>query len=152
MESWDNRLGRVTVDGRSVAASKALCYTGFQCLSVAQADGVSRFWTIPIRNLACGAKPGNRMPRSTHHRHYRAFLQLLVQLRDEARLTQAALAERIGNTQTFVSKVERGERRLDVVEFAEWCDALELDAASAFAQFAASRDGKSRKLRRRRQG
>lgn len=87
------------------------------------------------------------MPRSTHHRHYRAFLELLVQLRDVAGLTQAALAERIGNTQTFVSKVERGERRLDVVEFAEWCDAFVLDAVSAFAQFFTSRDGKSRKLR-----
>jgi transcriptional regulator with XRE-family HTH domain len=92
------------------------------------------------------------MPRSTHHRHYRAFLDLLVQLRDEAGYTQSALAEKIGNTQTFVSKVERGERRLDVVEFAEWCDALGLDAVSAFAQFVDSRDGKSRKLRRRRQG
>jgi transcriptional regulator with XRE-family HTH domain len=91
------------------------------------------------------------MPRSTHHRHYRAFLDLLVQLRDEAGLTQAALAERIGNTQTFVSKVERGERRLDVVEFAEWCEALECGSALAFEQFLTRRDGKSRKLRRRRQ-
>ena len=93
--------------------------------------------------------PGNRMPRSTHHRHYRAFLDLLVQLRNEAGYTQTALAEKIGNTQTFVSKVERGERRLDVVEFSEWCDALEFDAASAFGQFLERRDGKSRKLRRR---
>jgi transcriptional regulator with XRE-family HTH domain len=90
------------------------------------------------------------MPRSTHHRHYRAFLDLLVQLRDEAGFTQMALAEKIGNTQTFVSKVERGERRLDVVEFAEWCDALGFDAASAFGQFLERCDGRSRKLRRRR--
>lgn len=89
------------------------------------------------------------MPRSTHHRHYRAFLELLVQLRDEAGLTQILLAERIGNTQTFVSKVERGERRLDVVEFAEWCEALGFDSASAFGQFLDRREGRSRKLRRR---
>lgn len=90
------------------------------------------------------------MPRSTHHRHYRAFLDLLVQLRDEAGYTQTMLAEKVGNTQTFVSKVERGERRLDVVEFTEWCDALGFDAASAFRQFLDGRDGRSRKLRRRR--
>jgi transcriptional regulator with XRE-family HTH domain len=90
------------------------------------------------------------MPRSTHHRHYRAFLDLLVQLRDEAGFTQTALAEKIGNTQTFVSKVERGERRLDVVEFAEWCEALGLDSAVAFGKFLNLRDGRSRKLRRRR--
>ena len=90
------------------------------------------------------------MPRSTHHRHYRALLDLLVQLRGEAGVTQATLAERIANTQTFVSKVERGERRLDVVEFSEWCEALEFDASSAFDQFLERRDGKSHKLRRRR--
>jgi transcriptional regulator with XRE-family HTH domain len=94
--------------------------------------------------------PGNRMPRSTHHRHYRAFLDLLVQLRDEAGLTQMSLAERIGNTQTFVSKVERGERRLDAVEFAEWCEALGFDPGATFALFLGRREGKSRKLRRTR--
>ena len=93
--------------------------------------------------------PGNRMPRSTHHRHYRAFLDLLAQLRHEAGCTQAVLAERLGNTQTFVSKVERGERRLDVVEFAEWCDALGIDTGSAFALFLDLRESRSRKLRRR---
>ena len=88
------------------------------------------------------------MPRSTHHRHYRAFLDLLLQLRTEAGCTQTVLAERLGNTQTFVSKVERGERRLDVVEFAEWCDALGLESAAAFERFLDGRDGRSRKLRR----
>lgn len=73
-----------------------------------------------------------------------------MQLRDEAGFTQTALAEKIGNTQTFVSKVERGERRLDVVEFTEWCDALGFDAGSAFGKFLEGRDGRSRKLRRRR--
>lgn len=90
------------------------------------------------------------MPRSTHHRYYRAFLELLQQLREESGLTQVLLAERIGNTQTFVSKVERGERRLDVVEFAEWCEALGCAPETAFAAFLAGRDGRSRKLRRRR--
>lgn len=94
--------------------------------------------------------PGNRMPQSTHHRYYRRFLELLVQLREEAGLTQVVVAERIGNTQTFVSKVERGERRLDVVEFVEWCEALGADATQAFDAFLAQRDSRSRKLRRRR--
>ena len=90
------------------------------------------------------------MPRSTHHRYYRAFLDLLRRLRDERGLTQVELADRIGNTQTFVSEVERGERRLDVVEFAEWCEALGYPAAAAFGEFLGGREGKSRKLRRRR--
>lgn len=75
------------------------------------------------------------MAQSTHHRHYQAFLDLLKAWRAEAGLTQSEVGERLGNTQTFVSKVERGERRLDVVEFAEWCEALGLAAGSAFQQF-----------------
>lgn len=67
---------------------------------------------------------GNRMAQSTHHRHYQAFLALLRSLRVEGGVTQTELGSRLGNTQTFVSKVERGERRLDVVEFVEWCEAL----------------------------
>lgn len=75
------------------------------------------------------------MTRSTHHRHYRSFLTLLRDLREQAGVTQVELGERLGNTQTFVSKIERGERRLDVVEFTEICDALGTDPSTAFKQF-----------------
>lgn len=75
------------------------------------------------------------MAQSTHHRHYQAFLDLLKAWRAEAGLTQSEVGERLGNTQTFVSKVERGERRLDLVEFTEWCEALGVAAESAFQQF-----------------
>jgi ribosome-binding protein aMBF1 (putative translation factor) len=46
-----------------------------------------------------------------------------------AMATQAELAERIGWQQTDISKVERGERRLDVVEFLQFADALGADPA-----------------------
>lgn len=93
--------------------------------------------------------PGNRMPQSTHHQHYQAFLGLLRNLREESGMTQAALADKISNTQTFVSKVERGERRLDVVEFAEWCEALGHAPEKALRAFLAHRKvrpSQSRKL------
>lgn len=54
-------------------------------------------------------------------------------LRERAGVTQLALAESLGNTQTFISKIERGERRIDVVEFIEICDALGADPAPLFA-------------------
>jgi transcriptional regulator with XRE-family HTH domain len=41
-------------------------------------------------------------------------------------LTQAQLAERLGKPQSFVAKVERGERRLDVVEFVKVVQSLGL--------------------------
>lgn len=42
-------------------------------------------------------------------------------------MTQAALAEKLGCPQSMVSKVERGERRLDFPEFVSWALALEID-------------------------
>jgi transcriptional regulator with XRE-family HTH domain len=94
------------------------------------------------------------MPQSTHHHHYQVFLKLLRGLREECGITQAVLADRIGNTQTFVSKVERGERRLDVVEFIEWCEALGQSPGHTFGSFIAKRKQRSagsRKLAAERQ-
>ena len=45
------------------------------------------------------------------------MIELLVQARKDAGITQAELGKRIGQRQTFVSKFEVGERRLDVAEF-----------------------------------
>lgn len=44
------------------------------------------------------------------------FLRRLRQARRDAGLTQVEVARRLGRTQSFVTKAERGERRLDVVE------------------------------------
>lgn len=83
--------------------------------------------------------PGNRMARSTHHTHYQALLHLLRDLRERAGITQADLGKRLGNTQTFVSKLERGERRVDIVEFIEICEALGADPKRAFSRYVAAR-------------
>ncbi len=54
----------------------------------------------------------------------------MIQARKDAGITQAELGQRIGQRQTFISKVELGERRIDVAEFVELCSALEIDYAS----------------------
>ncbi|KFX27156.1 helix-turn-helix domain-containing protein [Ralstonia solanacearum] len=43
--------------------------------------------------------------------------------RKDAGLTQVQLAEKLGRGQSYVSKVERGEQYLDVLEFVAWCEA-----------------------------
>lgn len=48
---------------------------------------------------------------------------LLRQIRLESQLTQAQLAEKIGQTQSYVSKYENGEQRLDLIELEAVCDA-----------------------------
>lgn len=45
------------------------------------------------------------------------MIALLVAARKDAGITQVELGRRIGQRQTFVSKFEQGERRLDIAEF-----------------------------------
>lgn len=92
------------------------------------------------------------MARSTHHPNYQTLLTLLRDVRERAGATQLALAEGLGNTQTFVSKVERGERRIDVVEFIEICEALGADPIATFREYLQRRSSvgkKGSKLTRR---
>ncbi len=60
---------------------------------------------------------------------YRKFLGELQAARVSAGLTQEDLAKRLGKHQTFVSKVELGDRYLDVLEFVRW--ALEVGVTPA---------------------
>ena len=58
---------------------------------------------------------------------HRTFQELLVEARKISGLTQAEFSSRLKRPQSFVSKYERGERRLDVVEFGEVARALGSD-------------------------
>lgn len=67
------------------------------------------------------------MAKSLHTPEYEHFRALLVAARENAALTQAEVALRLGRPQSFVAKYEGGERRLDVVEFVQVCIALGID-------------------------
>lgn len=60
---------------------------------------------------------------------YGVLRREMARIRSAAGLTQAELATRLGKGQSFVSKVETGERYLDVMDFLSWCDAVNVDAA-----------------------
>jgi transcriptional regulator with XRE-family HTH domain len=64
------------------------------------------------------------MPDSIYTARYRRLCELLIAARKANGLSQAALAERLGWLQTVISKYERGERRLDLVEFLDVARAL----------------------------
>lgn len=66
---------------------------------------------------------------------YKKFRELMVEVRKSANLTQAELSKRLNRPQSFVSKYERGERRLDVVEFGEVARALGLDPVKLLEVF-----------------
>ncbi|TMS58395.1 helix-turn-helix transcriptional regulator [Imbroritus primus] len=54
---------------------------------------------------------------------YETLRKVLRKTRLQSGLTQVQLAEKLGKGQSYVSKIERGEQYLDVVEFIEWCEA-----------------------------
>ena len=55
---------------------------------------------------------------------YELFCSLLREARNEAGMTQTDLAIALGKPQSYVSKYESGERRLDIVELDDLCRAL----------------------------
>ncbi|MFZ5995202.1 MAG: helix-turn-helix domain-containing protein [Thermodesulfobacteriota bacterium] len=61
--------------------------------------------------------------------------KLLKTARLEASLTQAELAQRLGVNQSFVSKYESGERRLDLIELRNICKALGIPLLSFVKRF-----------------
>lgn len=62
---------------------------------------------------------------------YGAIIDKLVARRLEIGMTQAELGEAYGEDQSFISRVERRQRRIDVWEFVQLCRALKLPPAAA---------------------
>ena len=67
------------------------------------------------------------MAKSVFTKDYERFRFLLIEARNLAGLTQIDLARKLARPQSFVSKYERGERRLDVIEFLEVASAIGID-------------------------
>lgn len=64
------------------------------------------------------------MEKSVHTKEYLVFIELLRETRERAKITQVQLAKTLGKSQSFVSKCERGEDRLDIVQLREFCRVL----------------------------
>ncbi|MBM3970826.1 MAG: helix-turn-helix transcriptional regulator [Planctomycetes bacterium] len=61
------------------------------------------------------------MEKSIYSREYQVMLRLLREARSDAGITQVDLAKRLRLTQSLVSKIERGDRRLDLAELRSFC-------------------------------
>lgn len=59
--------------------------------------------------------------RAAHNPNYIEFIARLRRARKAQGMSQHTLAERLSKPQSFVSKVETCERRIDLIEAAEWC-------------------------------
>jgi transcriptional regulator with XRE-family HTH domain len=71
------------------------------------------------------------MPNPMHSPRYAIFRAFLVEKREHSGLTQMDVAARLRKPQSYVSKYERGERRLDLIEFVDIAEALGIDAVES---------------------
>ncbi|MEH2347142.1 MAG: helix-turn-helix transcriptional regulator [Nostoc sp.] len=70
------------------------------------------------------------MSKSVFSEKYNRFRKLLIQARQLANLTQSELSAKLSRPQSYISKYERGERRLDLIEFLEVAEALQIEPAT----------------------
>ena len=64
--------------------------------------------------------------KSIYDEDYIEIITRLRIIRTSKNITQLDLANKMGKTQSFVSKIESCERRLDVIEFLRWLDTLNI--------------------------
>ena len=69
------------------------------------------------------------MDKTIYTREYAVVLRLLREARKEAGLTQTELAKKLKQSQSFVTKVERGDRRLDIIQLRTMCQTFGLTLA-----------------------
>ena len=67
------------------------------------------------------------MPKTIHRPETRVLIELIRDFRREAGLTQVELSTRIGRVQSFVSDVEQGQRRVDLIQLRDICRAMGVD-------------------------
>lgn len=78
------------------------------------------------------------MEKSIISTDYRLFLDFLKKTREDVGVTQIQIAKKLKITQSQVSKIERGERRLDFIELRRWLRALKIpviDFVTGFEAF-----------------
>ena len=74
--------------------------------------------------------------RPQHKLAYKRLCTLLRAMREHARLSQRALGAAMHLHHTMVHRSETGDRRIDPVEFADWCRACGVDAGDAMNRLA----------------
>jgi DNA-binding XRE family transcriptional regulator len=84
------------------------------------------------------ARSIGEVPLSIHHRRYEVLRKQLRLVRRSAGLTQVELAHRLKIDQSYVSKVERGERYVDILFYLDWCRACRYQPEIALMELIAA--------------
>lgn len=76
------------------------------------------------------------MSKSAFTDAHQILIRALARAREKAGLQQVELAQKIGKKQSYISNIERGQRRVDVIEFIAIVKALGGDPSATFADIA----------------
>lgn len=80
------------------------------------------------------------MVKTIYASEYAAMLNKLRNKRMDAGLTQDELARRMGVSRMFIGRCERGDRRIDVIEFMTFCHELDIDSQAFIAELEQRRE------------
>ena len=80
------------------------------------------------------------MVKTIYESEYAAMLVMLRDRRLNAGMTQRELAQRMGVSRLFVGRCERGDRRIDIIEFLAFCRALDLNPKALIAELEQRRE------------
>jgi transcriptional regulator with XRE-family HTH domain len=60
------------------------------------------------------------MDKTIYTKSHRSLVGRLLKARRQARLKQDEVAKKLGRTQSYISKIESGQRRIDIVQLKEF--------------------------------
>ena len=82
----------------------------------------------------------DRVEKTLGTLRHKTLIAMLVEAREKAGMTQTDLAERLGEYQSFVARLESGQRRVDVVEFIELAEIIGFDVKAMVDAVQQTRD------------
>lgn len=81
------------------------------------------------------AAPKRKKARTRFSDKYGILLDLLIELRLNAGLTQQQIAKAVDKSQSHVSLWEKREREINVIDVWKWCDVVGISASQFFEEF-----------------
>lgn len=80
------------------------------------------------------------MVKTLGTKRHKALIAILIARREAANMTQTELADALGEYQSFVARLESGERRVDLIEFINLAHVLGFDAPEVLREIAGIED------------
>jgi DNA-binding transcriptional regulator YiaG len=124
-----------TSGNQGCLSSKPLLWSSFNPQSIKRIGHLPNDCNIPIWNIRQAQVRLAHVKKSIYSPEQNELLKLLREKRKRAGMSQTDLAGRLGRSQSFVSKYESGELRLDLVQLSLICRALGTSLSSFVREF-----------------